>query len=217
MEKVNAYIDGFNLYHSLKDLGWSKYYWLDTPKLLKGFLRDDQVLNTVYYFTSPSVNPESRKRQITYIEALERTSLINSIQFKVIRGRFESEDVKCNICNDYIRCQECDQLVSFYHEKETDVNISVQLLSDAYEDSFDVALLLTADSDQVGTIKTIKRLFYNSKKVGVIFPPKRESKHLLKVADFILHISQNDLGKNQLQEIVEKYDGIQLQRPANWH
>jgi len=216
MDRVNAYIDGFNLYHSLKDQGWSKYYWLDIPSLLQGLLKDNQVINTVFYFTSPSVEPASLKRQTTYIEALERVSLTKNRHLQVVRGRFESDDVKCSVCNDYIRCQECGQIVSFNHEKETDVNIAVQMLSDAYEDAFDVALLITADSDQVGTIRTIKKFFYDTKKVGVVFPPKRESKHLIKVADFVLHISQNDLGKNQLPEIVEKHDGYKLQRPNTW-
>ena len=106
--------------------------------------------------------------------------------------------------------------MTFNHEKETDVNISVQMLSDAYEDLFDVALLLTEDSDQVGTIKTINKFFYDTKKIGVIFPPGRNSTYLTENVDFILHISQNDLGKNQLPEKIIRPNGHVLSRPSEW-
>ena len=34
MERVNAYIDGFNLYFGLKSKGWRRYYWLDLRALV---------------------------------------------------------------------------------------------------------------------------------------------------------------------------------------
>ena len=156
MESVAAYIDAYNLYHSLKENNWKRYYWLDIPSLLQNLLRPNQKLTTVYYFTSTSPMPGSKKRQQIYIEALESNSLRNQIFFKTIRGKFKPEDIVCNTCNDYAFCRSCDELITIYHEKETDVNISVKMISDAYQELYDTVLLLTADSDQVGTIKTIK-------------------------------------------------------------
>lgn len=214
MENVAAYIDAYNLYHSLKEQNWKRYYWLDIPSLLQGLLNDNQKLTTVYYFTSTSPKPGSKRRQSIYIEALETIALRNQILFKTVRGRFVPEDIVCNTCNDFAVCKGCDELVTIYHEKETDVNISVQMISDAYQELFETVLLLTADSDQVGTIKTIKDY---ERKVGVILPPGRGSKHLECVADFHLHISQNDLGKNQLPEIISKRDNYQLIKPSEWN
>lgn len=59
-----------------------------------------------------------------------------------------------------------------HHEKMTDVNIAVQMLSDAFQDQFDVALLVSADSDLVGLITTLRQLF-PLKRVIVAFPPRR--------------------------------------------
>jgi uncharacterized LabA/DUF88 family protein len=216
MERVVAYIDAYNLYHSLKEKGWQRFYWLDIPLLIQELLKNEQNLERIYYFTSPSLNNYSRKRQMTFVEALAITAFKRGIDFRVINGRFESEDVRCEICNDYALCNGCNQPIIFSHEKETDVNISVQLLSDAYEDSFDTALLLTEDSDQVGTIKTIKKYFSHSKLIGIIFPPGRKSDHLIKVADFYLHISQNDVAKNQLPDVIYKSNTIKLNRPNEW-
>lgn len=216
MNKVAAYIDGYNLYYSLKEKNWRKYYWLDITCLLQSLLEKEQQLKIVYYFTSPSKTPESHKRQTTYIEALEAHSLIELLRFKVIRGRFEPKDIRCNNCNDFARCSECNEFLTFFNEKETDVNIAVQMLFDAFDDVYDTAFLVTEDSDQVGTIKKIKELYGEEKKVGIVYPPGRNSKELNAVSDFQLHIDQNSLGKYQLPEMVTKPNGFQLIRPDHW-
>jgi hypothetical protein len=216
MSSVMAYIDRYNLYHSLKEKGWKKFYWLNISKLLEIFLHENQTLVKVKYFTSPSVNPESHIRQTTYIEALTTQALYESIPFEVIFGRFEPKDAICNICNNFAFCRECGELLSFDHEKETDVNIAVHMLSDAYEGVFDIAFLITEDSDQVGTRKTIKKFFYDSKKVGIIYPPERDSKELNKYSDFHLHIRQSLLGQYQLPEKITKPGGYTLIRPQHW-
>jgi hypothetical protein len=58
-------------------------------------------------------------------------------------------------------------------EKETDVNIALHLLDDAYQDVFDVVYLLTADSDQGATARMMKRRF-PKKRLTTVVPPGRE-------------------------------------------
>ena len=128
------------------------------------------------------------------------------------------EDVRCQNCNDVIRCprSECGEIVSIHHEKETDVNIAVQMISDAYEEVYDTAFLVTGDSDQAGTIKTVRSLFHDTKEVAVIFPPKRKSKELKSVASACWNIDVSKLAKCQLPDPVIK-GGYPLCRPANWN
>jgi hypothetical protein len=52
----------------------------------------------------------------------------------------------------------------------TDINITTELLSDAFTDRFDVALLISADSDLVGPIQKVRHLF-PEKRMIVVFPP----------------------------------------------
>jgi uncharacterized LabA/DUF88 family protein len=216
MSKVSAYIDAYNLYHSLQENNYKRFYWLDISLLIKRFIKENDSIVKIYYFTSASPNPKSQERQKTYIDAMVNNSLKNLINFQVVWGRFEPAPVKCNICHDFAFCKVCDEQLFFNHEKETDVNIGVQMLSDAYEGDIDTALLLTEDSDQVGTIKTIKKFFFDTIKVGVLFPPGRKSDHLANNADYYLHISQSDLGKCQLPDIVTKPNGHELKRPNEW-
>ena len=177
MENVIAYIDGYNLYHSLKEAKMNKFLWLNIPLLMSTYLTENQQLKKTYYFTSPSILPQSNRRQIVYNEALEAESTKNFSRLKIKQGHFLKDSVICPGCQEVSQCANCGQVLSFYHEKETDVNIAIQMLVDAFSDEFDVAFLLTADSDQVGTIKAIKELDPH-KRIVIIIPPGRNPKEL---------------------------------------
>lgn len=50
--RVNAYIDGFNLYYSIKSLKDNSLKWLNLRKMCSLFLKNEDVLKEVYYFTA---------------------------------------------------------------------------------------------------------------------------------------------------------------------
>ena len=52
MQRVIAYVDGFNLYFGLKDSQFKKYYWLDLPAMAVALLTPDQQLVATHYFTA---------------------------------------------------------------------------------------------------------------------------------------------------------------------
>ena len=52
MNRVIAYIDGFNLYFGLKADHGRKYLWLDLQALVESLLLPDQELQGVRYFTA---------------------------------------------------------------------------------------------------------------------------------------------------------------------
>ena len=76
----------------------------------------------------------------------------------------------------------CSSLLRFV---TTDVNISVELMADAFQNQFDTALIVSADSDLVGPVETVRRLF-PTKRMVVAFPPKRTSFALQKAANITL-------------------------------
>ena len=77
----------------------------------------------------------------------------------------------------------------------TDVNIAIEMMADTFQDHLDTALLLSADSDLVGPIKTIKEL-YSQKRIVVVFPPARHSKALSKIADGCYFLGRDKLSKS---------------------
>ena len=101
------------------------------------------------------------------------------------------------------------------NEKMTDVNIAVEMMSDAYQDLFDTALLVSADSDLTAAVLAIKNLF-PKKRVVVAFPPQRHSAQLQRLAHGFLQIGRANVAKSVFPDVVQKVDGFVLHRPAEW-
>ena len=97
----------------------------------------------------------------------------------------------------------------------TDVNIAVEMLTDAFLDRYDTALLISADSDLAPPIERVHQLF-PQKRVVIGFPPKRSYKRLQQVARGFFTIGKNSLANSQFPEQVFKADGFTLTRPTTW-
>lgn len=79
-----CYIDGFNLYYGIREIGRRDCYWLDVRAMARQLLAKEQVLSGTKYFTArvsgprPGDTPEkaaereaSRRRQGVFLEALD--------------------------------------------------------------------------------------------------------------------------------------------------
>ena len=202
MERVIAYVDGFNLYFGLKSKGWRRYYWLNIQMLAQNLLKPNQRLLLTKYFTARITGPpDKEKRQSTYIEALETLS-----EFQIFYGKYQLNPRQCSHCGFE------DEVPN---EKMTDVNIAVEILKDAYQNEFDVALLISADSDLVPPVKTVRELFPN-KRVVVASPPGRYSIDLAESANKSFVVSRRNIAKSLLPEEIEKADGYILRCPSLW-
>ncbi len=201
-QRVVAYIDGFNLYFGLKSARWKRFYWLNLQLLAQNILAPGQDLVFTKYFTSRiSYPPDKEKRQSTFIEALETLS-----DFKIYFGHYQAN---------LQRCRKCNNKVWVPNEKMTDVNIAVEMMSDAYQDLSDVALLISADSDLSAPIQAIKALF-PEKRVVVAFPPQRHSAQLQRLAHAYLQIGRGSVAKSVFADKIQKADGFILTRPTEW-
>ena len=69
MERVAAFIDGFNLYHAILNLRAPHLKWLDLWALSDAFvLRRTQLLTDVYYFSAYATwLPGAYRRHRTYV------------------------------------------------------------------------------------------------------------------------------------------------------
>lgn len=202
MKRLIAYIDGYNLYYGIKTKKWKRFYWLNLQLLAQNLLKPDQNLITTKYFTSIVSYPiDKAKRQMTFIEALETLS-----NFKIFYGKFQRNPFFCYSCK-------FKNIIP--SEKMTDVNIAVEMMSDAYQDNFDVALLISADSDLSPAIRTIKELF-PEKRLVVAFPPERYSVELAKHAHAHINIGRAKIAKSIFPDRIQKADGFVLHRPVSW-
>ena len=142
-----------------------------------------------------------RKRQSDFLEALDTLS-----DFKIYQGHYLGKPVTCHSCGSTWRTHE---------EKMTDVQIATELLVDVFNNSFDKALLITADSDLVPPIVAIKKLF-PEKRIVVGFPPQRASVALSRAAHASFSINTEVLEKSVFPDEVTKRDGYILRKPFQW-
>jgi len=202
VERVIAYVDGFNLYFGLKSKGWCRYYWLNIQVLVQNLLKPSQRLLLTKYFTARITSPPGKQiRQSTFIEALETLD-----DFHIFYGKYQLNP-RC--------CPHCAFEDEVPREKMTDVNIATEILKDAYQDKFDVAFLISADSDLVPPLEALKELFCK-KRIIIAFPPKRWSSDLAKSAHISFVISRARIAKSLFPEEIKKQDGYILRCPDSW-
>ena len=90
------------------------------------------------------------------------------------------------------------------------------MLLDAHENRFDIAYLVSCDSDFVPPIKAICCM-NPPKTVAVAFPPGQgRSKELEDAANFSFFISTSGIKKSWLPESIEKPDGTFIVIPDEW-
>ena len=163
MKRVSFYIDGFNFYYGLKrmcvvDKRWLQFYWLDIVKLCGAFLPADQTLARVVYFTASPLDRDAASRQGAFLNA---NKFANPGIFEIVRGKYLKKEIVCPACGFSITRPE---------EKKTDVNISIRMIEDCMQGLTDKVVLVSADSDLIPPLASIRRMFPQIG-ISVYFPP----------------------------------------------
>ena len=114
-QRVIVYVDGFNFYYGLKPERWRRYYWLDVVAFFEMFMRPNQELVAVKYFSARPTDIGKSKRQDAFFQANKENP-----KFKLILGKYLKKEIECFRCHNIIHT---------YEEKESDVRIATQILS----------------------------------------------------------------------------------------
>lgn len=203
-ERVVFYIDGFNLYFGLKEIGWRKYYWLNLEEMCRRLIRPHQEIIRIQYFTAllNQANEDKRLRQKVYLEALETLPLVG-----IYYGTYLSSPQTCF---------KCGYTFMRHSEKKSDVNIAVKMITDGLDDLYDSAILISADSDLTPSIEAIKK-YFPTKRVILFFPPKRSSLSLEKICHTYAGVlNKTTISKSQFPETIISKTGFPLTRPDHW-
>lgn len=202
MARVSFFIDGFNVYHSLKSKHkYHKYLWLDYRKFLKKFVRKGDKLADIFYFSAYAHwIPNRVKRHKMLVDIWKSTGIIP------VMGDFKEKDRFCKNCKTYFKSHE---------EKQTDVNIAINIVKEAYEKSYDTAILVTNDTDLIPAIRMLKNAF-PQKRIGILFPIDRWSSELSQECHFWRKTYKKHLSKSQFPDTVTLPSGIVFQRPETW-
>jgi uncharacterized LabA/DUF88 family protein len=160
VDRVMIFIDGSNLYHSIK--GMFKRTDIDMGKLAQKLL-DKRRLIRVYYYNARvgrKEEPERYQRQQAFFNSVSSTPY-----FELRLGRL----VYVNWPN------------SPPYEKGVDIELATDLLTHNFKNNYDVAILVAGDSDYVGALQAVKD---NGKNVEIaLFGKNHGSRPLREVAD----------------------------------
>lgn len=210
--RVAFFVDGFNLYHSVKAaerlMPDSQLKWLDIPALCESYLYQiggGATLESVHYFTAyaeylRSLNPEKVNRHKAFVRALTACKANAHI------GHFRKKRVWSH---------QIEKWVNAFEEKETDVAIACEVLAMALEDQLDAAVLITGDSDFAPVHRCFAEHFPN-KSLLFAFPFNRASKELKKLCPNAFSISKEAYAKHQLPDEIRLPSGKYVTIPDAW-
>lgn len=170
--KTYIYVDGFNLYYGA--LKGTPYKWLDLAKLCQSILPKNQIVKIKYFTARVSARPDDPQqpaRQQAYLRAL---STIPNLE--IIYGRFLSSKVHMRLTNPPVKGSPYVQVYKM-EEKGSDVNLGVHLLHDGHLSVYEVAIVISNDSDLVEPIRLVQQDL--QKPVGILNPYAKPS-HVLK-------------------------------------
>ena len=208
MTRTHVYIDGFNLYSGC--LKGTPYRWLDVAELCRLALPTNDVLRINYYTAHVGPrpnNPDQPIRQRVYLRAL-RTIPTLSIHL----GHYLSHAVSMPLASPRVGGPRFATVIKT-EEKGSDVNLASHLRCDAYEDRFDVGVLVTNDSDLLTPVQVVTRRL--GKKVGILNPRTHPSRALKEAATFHKAFRPAQLRASQFPDVLTDARGV-FDKPRGW-
>ena len=207
MKKTYVYVDAFNLYYG--SVKGTPYKWLDLSKLFHYLLPDNEILKIRYFtalITGRKQDPQQPARQQVFLRAL---STITNLE--ITYGHFLSHAVRLPLVNPSRKNKYAHVIRT--EEKGSDVNLATNLLNDAYQDKYDVGVVVSNDSDLLEPIKIVRNTL--GKEIGILNPHRYPSKVLLPVVDFYKPIRKGVLKKSLFPDVLEDEKGT-FHKPDLW-
>lgn len=141
------YVDGFNLYYgALKD---TPNKWLDLQKYFTQIRSDDEI-EKIWYFTA-EVTGNAAIRQKSYLNALSTCQTV-----EIVQGFYKKKKQRCNV-----KVCSIDPTLKYFttfEEKQTDVNIALQIVRDTYEKKYSNIVLVSGDTDLIPALKVVREI-----------------------------------------------------------
>ena len=171
-DRVMIFIDGSNLYHSLKN--FFKRTDIDIGKFSDKLLGKRRLIR-IYYYNARVGQREEPER---YHDQQKFFAGITAIPYCELRlGRL--------VYNNWPN--------SPPFEKGVDILLATDMITHSFKDNYDVAILVAGDNDYVSAIQAVKD---NGKNLEVaLFGKERTSLQLRKVTDKVIDINKRLLNK----------------------
>jgi len=213
-----VYIDGFNLYY--RALKGTPHKWLDIEAMSRAALPATCTVERVNFYTarvSGRTDPTAPARQHAYLRALSTLPTV-SVHYGnfLVSQKWAGLVPPPQFRPSFPLPPDVAPQVAYVwktEEKGSDVNLGVHLVRDAFKGEFDLAAVLTNDTDLVEPIRIVTQEL--GLLVTLLAPQARAATSLTRVATGVRHISSY-VGPCQLPNPVTLLDGRTVSKPAAW-
>ena len=206
--RTYVYIDGFNLY--FRALRGTPFRWLDMGKLTHLLLPQRQILRIRYFtalITSRPRDLAQPQRQQTYLRALGTIPHL-TIHYGHFLPRVKRRPLSLQPASGSRTVEVLDT-----EEKGSDVNLASYLLLDGFENKYDMAVVISNDSDLVTPIEMARIKL--GKQVGVIDPSANGSFKLREAATWYRRLRKGPLRASLFPDTIEDAQGF-ITKPKGW-
>ena len=208
--RTRVYVDGYNLFYAC--LKGSPHKWLNVHDLATKLLPKNHIDKVRYFTARVSARPHDPgqpQRQETYFRALATVP-----QVEIHFGHFLTHEISMPDAAAWNAGRYRPVRVMKTEEKGSDVNLATHLLVDAFDNRFDVAVIMSNDSDLKEPIRLVRARF--GKKIVLLGPKSsRISGALRPLADYIRQFGPNALTNGQFPSQMQDKVGT-FHKPRNW-
>lgn len=224
------YIDGFNFYY-LRTKNQPQFKWLNLKALADLIVKNGTTVQAVNYYTadvSGKIDSDAPRRQQALFAALKTVP-----EIAIHKGRFLYSEKWAGLVKpgqarpkgySWTTPEPEVVLVRKTEEKGSDVNLGAHLIRDGFIDKYDVAYVLTNDTDLVEPIRIVSQEL--NKQVCIVAPCRPNQRNgktipvpaisLRKYANFVHYIDDAELMSAQFPDQVSRANGSVIERPITW-
>jgi uncharacterized LabA/DUF88 family protein len=176
-QRAFVFIDGSNFYHKLKDLcvnfdSKRKFLNFKYLEFINWLIGENQFVGARYYIGAIKRVNNDVKSQNLYSDQQKLLSKLDILGIKAVLGNVIKHPDKT------------------FHEKGVDVRLAVEMIRLARKDEYDVAYLLSSDTDLVAAVEEVQSFGKIVIYVGI---SKGQSFGLTKVADDVILLRSSDI------------------------
>ncbi|MFH1129241.1 MAG: NYN domain-containing protein [Patescibacteria group bacterium] len=176
MKRTIVFIDGNNFYFKLKELADKKFGLLDFDfrKFSEWLVQPNELLEIRYYIGAIRRQKNNIKSEEMYANQQRLFRKLQVQNIEVVLGQLIQHPDKT------------------FHEKGVDVRLAVEMIRFARENKYDVAYLVSSDTDLVAAIEEVQSF---NKVVQYIGTAKGQSFGLSKASNDVRLLRSEDLEK----------------------
>ncbi len=207
--RTAVYVDGFNFYYWLKP---TPFRWVNVKQIALNALRHASIRHeivAVKYFTArvsrTAADPGKQIRQDIYLRAQQSISP----EFGAYFGEFRRQRKRMPLVTSNGGFGPLAEVWAT-EEKGSDVNLAVQLVNDAWANAFDLAVVVSNDSDLKPALQLVK---HRGKKVGVLVRGDARVVSLRKASHFQVTMTEQHIRSALLPRAIP---GTAIHIPAEW-